>query len=60
MPLASGLTESCARSSSLQRLEREVWTYKMYGGGTWPKDLYVQVSRDGIVRQVKVTDDPRY
>ena len=45
---------------TFERLEREVWSYKMYGGGTWPKDLYVQLSRDGIVREVKMMDDPRY
>jgi len=48
------------RVDTFRRLEREVWTYKMYGGGTWPKDLYVQFSRDGIVREVMVMDDPQY
>ena len=42
------------------RLERDVWTYKMYGGGYLPKDLYVQLSRDGVVREVMMVDDPQY
>jgi SmpA / OmlA family len=48
------------RVDTFRRLEREVWTYKMYAGGTWPKDLYVQFSRDRIVREVMVMDDPQY
>ena len=48
------------RVDTFQRLEREVWSYKMYDRGTWPKDLYVQFSRDGIVREVITLDDPQY
>jgi hypothetical protein len=42
------------------RLEREVWTYKMYGDGFMPKDLHVQMSGDGVVREVMMLDDPQY
>ena len=42
------------------RLEREVWTYKMYGGSHQPKDLYVQLARDGVVREVMMVDDPQF
>ena len=42
---------------SLPRLEREVWTYWMHGT-TWPKHLYVQFSKDGILRDVIYVDDP--
>jgi len=42
------------------RLARDVWTYKMYGGGNQPKDLYVQMSRDGVVREMMMIDDPQY
>jgi len=42
------------------RLEREVWTYKMYAEGYMLKDLYVQMSPDGILREVMVMDDPQY
>ena len=42
------------------RLAREVWTYKMYGDGYQPKDLYVQLSSDGIVREVMMVDDPQF
>jgi hypothetical protein len=42
------------------RLAREVWTYKMYGDGTQPKDLYVQFSGDGIVREVLLVDDQEH
>ena len=48
------------RVDAFRRLEREVWTYKMYSGGFSPKDLYVQFSRDGIVREVMLMDDPQY
>jgi hypothetical protein len=42
------------------RQEREVWTYKMYGGGNQPKDLYVQLTSDGVVREVMMVDDPQF
>ena len=48
------------RVDAFPRLERKVWTYKMYSGGFSPKDLYVQFSRDGIVREVMMMDDPQY
>ena len=47
------------RVETFRRLEREVWTYKMTSGGVWPKDLYLQFSRDGIVRELMVLDDPQ-
>ena len=33
--------------------------YKMYSGGA-EKDLYVQLSRDGVVREVMLVDDPAF
>jgi hypothetical protein len=39
------------------RQEREAWTYQMHGT-TWPKHLYVQFSKDGILREVIYIDDP--
>ena len=48
------------RVDTFQRLERIVWTYKMYSGGYSPKDLYVQFTRDGVVREVMMMDDPQY
>jgi outer membrane protein assembly factor BamE (lipoprotein component of BamABCDE complex) len=45
------------RVDSLPRLEREVWSYKAINDGAWPKDLFVQFSRDGIVREVLLLDD---
>jgi hypothetical protein len=42
------------------RLEREVWTYKMYGVASQPKDLYVQMTSDGVVREVMIVDDPEF
>jgi hypothetical protein len=41
----------------MRRLEREVWTYPMEGI-MWPRHLYVQFSRDGVVREVYAMDDP--
>ena len=43
------------RVEHLTRLEREVWTYRSYRG----RDLYVQFSRDGVVREVLRLDDPQ-
>lgn len=48
------------RVDTFPRLERIVWTYKVTIGGYSPKDLYVQFSRDGVVREVMVMDDPQY
>jgi len=47
------------RVDQFPRLEREVWTYKMYAGGQ-PKDLYLQFSPDGLVREVMMIDDPAF
>jgi hypothetical protein len=41
-------------------LEREIWTYKMYADGYMPKDLYVQMSGDGVLREVLLMDDPQF
>ena len=41
----------------LPRQEQQVWTYWM-NGTTWPKHLYVQFSKDGILRDVIYVDDP--
>jgi len=46
--------------NAFERLGRDVWTYKMYGGSNLPKDLYVQMSRDGVVREVMMIDDPQF
>ena len=46
------------RVEAFPRLEREVWTYRMVSEGLWPKNLYLQFSADGIVREVLVIDDP--
>lgn len=45
------------RVDEFPRLQRQVWTYKMYSG-TFPKDLYVQFSADHIAREVMMIDDP--
>jgi len=47
------------RVDEFPRLQRRVWTYKMYSG-TSPKDLYVQFSPDRVVREVMLLDDPEY
>ena len=47
------------RVDSFARLQREVWTYKMYSGA-FPKDLYVQFSPDRVVREVMIIDDPEF
>jgi hypothetical protein len=41
-------------------LQREAWTYKMYGEGYRPKDLYVQFSPDGVMREAMMVDDQRF
>ena len=48
------------RVDTFRRLAREVWTYKMYSVGLWPKELDVQFSLDGIVREVMLIDDPEF
>jgi hypothetical protein len=47
------------RVDAFPGLQREVWTYKMHSG-TFPKDLYVQFSTDGLVREVMMMDDPQF
>ncbi len=47
------------RVDPFPRLQRQVWTYKMYADG-FPKDLYVQFSADRVVREVMVIDDPEF
>ncbi len=47
-------------TNSFARLARDVWTYKLYGDGSRLKDLYVQMSPDGVVREVMMIDDPRH
>ena len=44
------------RVETYRNLDREIWSYKTYSGFS-PKNLYVQLSRDGIVREVIVVDD---
>jgi hypothetical protein len=46
------------RVETFGNLEREIWSYKMFSGFS-PKDLYVQLSRDGVVREVILLDDPQ-
>jgi len=42
-------------------LEREAWTYPMWiEGDPNPKWFIVQMSRDGIVREAYLTDDPQF
>jgi hypothetical protein len=47
------------RVDPFPRMQREIWTYKMYSG-SFPKDLYVQFSPDRVVREVMIMDDPEY
>jgi hypothetical protein len=48
------------RVDAFERLARDIWTYKVQVGGYPPKDLFVQFSRDGIVREVLLIDDPEF
>lgn len=48
------------RVDTFTRLGREVWTYKMYGDGFQAKDLHVQLSSEGVVREVMMVDDPQF
>jgi len=45
------------RADPFPRMEREIWTYYMRGSPNW-KVLYVQLSADGVVREVYYMDDP--
>jgi hypothetical protein len=47
------------RVDAYPRMQREVWTYKVHSG-SFPKDLYVQLSADGLVREVMMMDDPEF
>jgi len=42
------------------RLEREVWSYKLQAVSPQPKDLIVQFSRDGVVREIYLLDEQRW
>ena len=45
------------RFSRLERQQRDVWEYYMYGWEPEPHFLYVQLSSDGIVREVLLLKD---
>lgn len=45
------------RADPFPRMEREIWTYYLRGSPNW-KVLYVQLSADGVVREVYYMDDP--
>ena len=45
------------RFSRLERQRRDVWEYYMYGWEPEPHFLYVQLSDDGIVREVLLLKD---
>lgn len=45
------------RISRLDRQQRDVWEYYMYGSEPEPHFLYVQLSYDGIVREVLLLKD---
>ena len=44
---------------TLPTIEREVWTYKALSEGVWRKDLALQFSSDGVVREILLLDDPQ-
>jgi hypothetical protein len=46
------------RDDQFPRLGREILTYPMHAPDPTPKHLYVQLSQDGIVREVYLMDDP--
>jgi len=46
--------------NTFARQAREVWTYNMYGNRSQPMNLHVQFSRDGVVREVMLLDDPQF
>jgi hypothetical protein len=46
-----------ARISRLDRQQRDVWEYRMFGTGWEPYNLYVQLSFDGVVREVLFLKD---
>jgi hypothetical protein len=45
------------RISRLDRQQRDVWEYRMFGASQEPYYLYVQISGDGIVREVLFLKD---
>jgi hypothetical protein len=45
------------RISRLDRQQRDVWEYRMYGPTQEPYYLYVQLSYDGVVREVLLLKD---
>jgi outer membrane protein assembly factor BamE (lipoprotein component of BamABCDE complex) len=45
---------------TLPVIEREVWTYKALSQGVWRKDLALQFSSDGLVREILLLDDPSF
>jgi hypothetical protein len=45
------------RISRLDRQQRDVWEYRMYGPTQEPYYLYVQLSHDGVVREVLFLKD---
>jgi hypothetical protein len=38
-------------------MQREVWSYKLRPTGWKGKDLFVQFSADGVVREIYLMDD---
>ena len=42
------------------RVRREVWSYKLRAGGWQRKDLFVQFSADGVVREIYLLDDQQF
>ena len=42
---------------TLPRIEREIWTYKTVRDSVWREDVFVQFSRDGIVREILLIND---
>ncbi len=45
------------RTSRLERQQRDVWEYNMFNATQWDYFLYVQLSGDGIVREVLMLKD---
>ncbi len=46
-----------SRISRLDRQQRDVWEYRMFGASQEPYNLFVQISGDGIVREVLFLKD---
>ncbi|MEK6244203.1 MAG: hypothetical protein AABM33_06845 [Pseudomonadota bacterium] len=45
------------RTTRTDRMQRDVWEYSMLNSAQWPFYLYVQLSYDGIVREVLLLKD---